>query len=254
MDETDSMLPVVDNWETFDRDIVNETVIRPSVEALCRELGTDTSALTRYEAGSRPVYAIADQVLKLYPQADANAWPVEGAVLKAVDGALPVAAPRVHAIGEWDGWGYLLMSRLPGVPLDVAWPSVPASDREMLAGQVGELLAALHRIPPPEISGWYPDMPWASWVSARRAACQQIQQTQRDLGLAAEWADQIPAFLDSVTFPDEEPVLLHTEVMRQHLLAQADPWRLTGLIDFEPAMRGAREPTLDSLADCWFGY
>jgi hygromycin-B 7''-O-kinase len=39
-------------------------------------------------------------------------------------------------------------------------------------------------------------------------------------------------------------VLLHTEVMREHPLAAEDPegtWRLCGLIDFEPAMRGERE-------------
>jgi hygromycin-B 7''-O-kinase len=39
-------------------------------------------------------------------------------------------------------------------------------------------------------------------------------------------------------------VLLHTEVMREHLLVSEGPggaWRLTGLIDFEPAMRGERE-------------
>ena len=76
-------------------------------------------------------------------------------MLSAVDGALPVAAPRVCATGEWDGWGYLLMSRLSGVPLDVAWPDVPQQDRATLAGQVGELLAALHRVPPPAIPGWY---------------------------------------------------------------------------------------------------
>jgi hygromycin-B 7''-O-kinase len=39
-------------------------------------------------------------------------------------------------------------------------------------------------------------------------------------------------------------VLLCTEVMREHLLVSEDPagaWRLSGLIDFEPAMRGERE-------------
>ncbi len=38
--------------------------------------------------------------------------------------------------------------------------------------------------------------------------------------------------------------LLHTEVMRQHLLTAEGPQRgmgLSGLIDFEPAMRGERE-------------
>jgi hypothetical protein len=38
-------------------------------------------------------------------------------------------------------------------------------------------------------------------------------------------------------------VLLHTEIMREHLLVtpHADGWSLSGLFDFEPAMRGARE-------------
>lgn len=232
------MLPVVESWDGFDPSRTDETAMRPGADALCRHLGVDTRALSRFPAGSRPVYAAGELVLKLYPQADGNASAVEAGVLSAVDGALPVPAPRVHARGDWEGWSYLLMSRLPGTPLDVAWPDAPAQGRAELAAQAGELLAALHRVPAPAIPGWYPDMPWPQFVARQRAAC---AQSQRDLGLAAQWAEQIPGYLDSVTLPDEEPVLLHTEVMRQHLLVEPDPWRLVGLIDFEPAMCGARE-------------
>jgi hygromycin-B 7''-O-kinase len=41
------------------------------------------------------------------------------------------------------------------------------------------------------------------------------------------------------------PVLLDTEVMRQHLLTAEGPgqaWRLSGLINFEPAIRGSSSP------------
>lgn len=44
--------------------------------------------------------------------------------------------------------------------------------------------------------------------------------------------------------PSRPPVLLHTEVMRQHLLTAEGPERasrLPGLINFEPAMRGEHE-------------
>jgi hygromycin-B 7''-O-kinase len=53
-----------------------------------------------------------------------EAWPdhrVEAELLAALAGQLPVPTPHVHAAGEHDGWGYVLMSRLPGVPLDTVW-------------------------------------------------------------------------------------------------------------------------------------
>ncbi len=82
------MLPVVESWDVFDPASVDEAAMRSGVEALCRQLGVDTSALSRFSVGSRPVYAAGDLVLKLYPQADGAAWSVEASVLSAVDGAL----------------------------------------------------------------------------------------------------------------------------------------------------------------------
>ena len=199
--------------------------------------------LTRYPAGSRPVYASGDVVLKLFPPV--SGWPeyrIEAQVLTAVQGRLPTPTPRVHAAGEQDGWGYILMSRLPGVPLDTVWDQVP--DRDRLAGDLGEMIAALHEVPPPEIAGWWPD-DWPDFVARQR---EQVVGEQLGLGLPSVWADQIPGFLDEVTLPVRSPVLLHTEVMREHLMVTEGPggaWRLSGLIDFEPAMRGA------SAADGW---
>jgi hygromycin-B 7''-O-kinase len=146
-----------------------------------------------------------------------------------------------------EGNGYVLMSRLPGVPLDTVWEQASVRDRDQLAGQLGETVAALHRMPPPDIKDWWP-AGWSAFVAWQRAQC--VSQ-QRALGLSAQWADQIPGFLESVTLPSSPPVLLHTEVMRQHLLVSEDPggaWRLSGLIDFEPAMSGEREYEFVSVA------
>jgi hygromycin-B 7''-O-kinase len=46
---------------------------------------------------------------------------------------------------------------------------------------------------------------------------------QRALGLPEPWADQIPGFLDEVPLPSRPPVLLHTELMREHLLTAEGP-------------------------------
>jgi hygromycin-B 7''-O-kinase len=174
----------------------DEAALRPGVERLGRDLGVDVSRLT----GSRPVYAAGDLVLKLFPPV--AAWPgyrVEAEVLAAVRGKLPIPTPRVHAAGDHDGWGCVLMSRLPGVRLDTVWDQLSAGDRDRLAGQ--------------------------------RARC---VNEQRGLGLPALWADQVPGFLDEVALPSRPPVLLHTEVMRQHLLVRH---RMT---DREPSRLGWR--------------
>ena len=74
------------------------------------------------------------------------------------------------AAGEHDGWGYVLMSRLPGVALDTVWDRVSVRDRDVLASQLGETVAVLHRLPPPEIPGWRP-ADWPAFVAAGCSAC-----------------------------------------------------------------------------------
>ena len=84
----------------------DEAALRPGVERLCPGLDVDVSGLTRYAAGSQPVYAAGDLVLKLFPPA--ATWPgywIETEVLTAVQGKLATPTPQVHAAGEHDGWG-----------------------------------------------------------------------------------------------------------------------------------------------------
>jgi hygromycin-B 7''-O-kinase len=234
-------LPPAATEEAFAAIGQDEAMLRPGVERLCQRLGVDAARLARYAAGSCPVYAAGDLVLKLFPPVTAwPRWQMEPEVLAAVQGKLPTPTPQVHAAGEHDGWGYVLMSRLPGVPLDTVWGQVSAAGRDRLAGQLGETIAALHQLPLPAIRDWWP-ADWGAFVARQRA---QAVSEQRALGLPAAWADQIPGFLDAVALRSGTPVLLHTEVMREHLLVTEDPggaWDLSGLIDFEPAMRGERE-------------
>jgi len=234
-------LPPAATEEAFAAIGRDEAVLRPGIDRLCQRLGLDAARLARYAAGSCPVYAAGDLVLKLFPPvATWPRWQMEPEVLAAVQGKLPIPTPQVHSAGEHDGWGYVLMSRLPGVPLDTVWGQVPAVGRDRLAGQLGETIAALHQLPPPTIRDWWP-ADWGAFVARQRA---QAVSEQRALGLPPAWADQIPGFLDAVALRSGTPVLLHTEVMRQHLLVTESPggaWELSGLIDFEPAMRGERE-------------
>lgn len=231
-----SALPPAESDEDFDE--LTEDDLRPGVEALCRDLGADVADLARYPTGSLPVYAAGPLVLKLFPPVYADEYPVEAGVLAAVHGRLPIPTPGVHATGERDGWNYVLMDRLRGEPLDAAWPRLDPGSRDALATQLGEAMAALHALPPPDIDDWEP-ADWDDFVYTQRATCAARHQ---GLGLAPEWLARIEPFLDRVgDLPDGPPVLLHTEILRQHLLVSPAGDRFTGLFDFEPAMRGAAE-------------
>ncbi|PWK79459.1 hygromycin-B 7''-O-kinase [Lentzea atacamensis] len=199
--------------------------MEPDGELLRDRLGL-RGDVVRFEEGSLPVFAIGDDlVLKLWPPEHHDEVPTEVAVMGQLHGRLPVPTPELHDTGVLGEWAYVLMSRLHGEEPDV--PDVEIS------AQVGEVLAALHEIAPPEV---LEPRNWAAFVAGQKAGC-VVQQEKRKL--PERWLEQIPEFLDSVDLGEPRPVLLHTEVMSVHLLQQNG--KLSGLFDFEPAMRGAFE-------------
>lgn len=229
-------LPVAESADQYEA--IEPERLQAAAVSLCQRLGLPAERVERFEQGSLPVYALDDGlVLKLYPQVFISELAVESATLRALAGRLPIPTPGVRGAGTTQGWGYLVMDRLRGESLADAWPRVPESDRERLIGQLGAVLARLHAVPPPAELG---PVDWESHLRERREAC---VATQRALGVGEEWLAGIPGFLDSVELPCAEGVLLHTEFMSVHVLVQetAAGWSLTGLFDFEPALRGARE-------------
>jgi hygromycin-B 7''-O-kinase len=214
--------------------------ILEAATALWRRLGLAPGNLSLFETGSLPVFAAGHaHVLKLFPPCFAEEEPRERSVLERLAGALPVPTPGVAASGEVEGWRYLVMDRLRGDPLDGLWRSLTSPHRVDLAEQTGALLAALHALDPQDAAALRPD--WPCFVREQSERC---VERQRGLGAAESWLEQIPPFLEVASVSLEaRRVLLHTEIMRAHLLAErgAEGWKLSGLLDFEPAMIGAAE-------------
>ncbi|MFH8288193.1 aminoglycoside phosphotransferase family protein [Streptomyces sp. NPDC018059] len=240
------MLPEVTTDEEWDRVVPDDAIMRPGAEDLCARLGLGGAPLTRYPEGSQAVYAIGDRhVLKLFPALDARDCVTEARVLGHVQGRLPVPTPELHDVGTYvNGWHYVLMSRLPGEGLATAWPRIPRADRERIITDAAQALAALHALDHEPLADVLGPRDWDAFLAGQRAGA--VEQ-QRKRGLPESWLEQIPAFLDSVTLPAtgtgevRRHALLHTEFMRQHLVVDPDDgWRLTGLLDFEPAMIGDR--------------
>ena len=237
MDEpTRRLLPHADTGPAWDALLADDAALRAGVLAIARRhrIALDGAGPLRYDSGSLPVYAMSDvHVLKLYPPHEGEHAEVEARVLAFVDGRLPIATPRVLALGEQDGWPYLLMSRLPGRRLVEAWPTLDARDRDRVADETGAALAALHGLDIAPVETLPPD--WNAFVAAQRHSAVERQRERR---LAPHWLALIDPFLEAwMPSAPARRVLLHTEVMREHLTVERG--RLAGLFDFEPAMVGA---------------
>jgi hygromycin-B 7''-O-kinase len=240
------MLPLVSTAAELAAICRDEALLRPGVDAILARHRV-SGEIVRFADGSLPVYAIGGaHVLKLYPPMYAAECETEASVLSAITGRLPIPTPRVDAVGEHSGWSYLVMERLRGESLATAWPRISEHERARLLAALGEGLAALHAIRDPVLVTLAPS-DWAAFVAEQRASA---VERQRAKGLDAAWLAQLPAFLDAVPLEMNGPlVLLHTEVMREHLLVRegARGWELSGLFDFEPAMCGAPEYELASV-------
>jgi len=233
------LFPEVSSPEAFDRIARDEAELLPGIAAINRALGL-SDPVSRFAGGSLPVYSVGENlVLKVYPPIYFDERDREAAVLGVLHDRLPIPTAAVVGKGDLEGWGYLLMDRLRGTHLTEAWPELGAEDRTRLATELGRVLRVLHAIRDPALGIVRVD--WAAFLERQRESC---AERQRSRGLDEHWVGQIAGFLSANPL-DAAPAecLLHTEVMREHLLVErgADCWQYTGLFDFEPAMIGAPE-------------
>jgi hygromycin-B 7''-O-kinase len=234
------MLPAVRTDQEWKAVVWDEQVVRAAAEDLAARLGLAGAELRRYPEGSRPVYEVgAHLVLKLYPTISASGSVTEARVLEYLHGQLPVATPELLACGEYEnGWRYALMSRLAGTDLAAAWPAIPPPDRDRIAVQAGEMLAALHGLDPGPLRPVLGPSDWVGFLARQRATA---VERQRQAGLPQAWLSQVEPFLGSVPLATgRQPALLHTEVIREHLVVSPGTWTLSGLLDFETTMIGDR--------------
>jgi len=107
----------------------------------------------------------------------------------------------------------------------------------------------LHALP---AAGAPSALEWDTFLAGQLESC---LARQSDLGLGAPWIGGVEAFLVNSGVSDREPrALLHTEVMPAHLtvVPAGASWRLSGLVDFEPAMVGDPEYDLASCSAFFF--
>src|SRR6188474_1664250 len=136
-------VPDVAAWRVLRRDV---SLQRPAFEAIGARHGLAAGELSFVDQGTHLVWATRRSVIKLFVPLWAEDATLETTLLEMVGGtALPV--PQLEAQGELEGWRYVVMSRVPGERLGVAWGALDDRGRSRLAAHLGESMAALASLP-----------------------------------------------------------------------------------------------------------
>jgi aminoglycoside phosphotransferase (APT) family kinase protein len=206
------------------------------LDALRRSLPTDLpSPLQLYDEGfGGTIFQAGDTIVRVPKSADAmKRLALVNANLPTIQRFLPVRVP----VPLWDipptadlPLGAFAYRHIPGQPLG------PDSGRSVLAEQVGQVLAAIHRIDPETLPGPLPDR---AVVAAER---------ERVMGTVLPWlADIEPPsviarleswwrqFKHTMNQADLEPCLVHGDFWFGNLLTDQSGESLVAVLDWEQA-------------------
>lgn len=171
-------------------------------------------------------------VLKLYPPRLRDHFVFERAMLAHLQGRLALPTPQLLASGEHAGWPYVVMTQLPGTPLDRVWPTLAHAQRCAVLRSIGALAAQVHALPRGPLPTLAPR--WPAFLQGQRLRCAARQQRT---GLPPQLLAQLPAFLQGAV-PEGPDVVLTGEHTPFNLLHQGSG--LSGMFDFGDGLVGPR--------------
>lgn len=205
---------------------------------------TDSNlVLNQFAEGSNIVFASGeDRVIKLFPLFLEFQFQAEESALKLVHSRVSVSTPKLIASGYHDGWPYLVMERVSGTPLSEKWPSFPHQQKLDLMFQIGQIMAAHHKINVTEDS--LPASQWNSFLENQVSGCEEHQMK---MGLPEHLRKELPSYLalNAKAIPKNlsSPVLLTGEYTPGNILVEhiSGKWNAVGIIDYGDSRIGFHE-------------
>ncbi|MGJ4948480.1 aminoglycoside phosphotransferase family protein [Bradyrhizobium sp. HKCCYLS20291] len=215
----------------------------PAARDIVRSHSYGAAPLVPFAAGTNLVATLGEgAILKIFPAFLRRQFLSERASLRLIFRRLAdVATPELLHEGERDGWSYLIMTRLDGVPASDVWPLLAEPDKQHLLRQVGRVIADVQRVPPGQLMELGPS--WSDFLRAQVAGCRNRHQR---LGLPSPLLAQLDDLLREATalLPrDPQPVILTGEYIPENFLIAggSQGWRVSGLFDFGDVMTGFGE-------------
>jgi len=221
------LLPSIRSEEDY-RQVYSDTAIwLPAMKAIAARHGLEGSELRRATLGTNVVFRTQRHILKLFSGLWRKDYIAEYEALRHVQG-LPT--PQIVAVGELEGWPYLVLTVVPGIPAQAVWGHLDQSSQAGIIETLGGMLGQLHAHSP--VAALATD--WPAFLGDRLATWEDHHQVE------GQWRGWIEARVSGFAEPPFSPVLLNADITEDHLLLseRGGRWEVTGLIDFGDAKMG----------------
>ncbi len=224
---------------------------RREASELLQQLGLPAGDLVPGAGIANEVWIAPDHVVRLGNGRLRDAFAHEAEVLRLLPPEIPrlrvVARGRRHEAGE-----YLVLERLPGVTLDLAWGDLTTDQRRRLVTELAGIARRIHAIPP---APWMAN-PWVhdAVVGGKlqdayhpppglfRAMIVAGREVRSD---ASPVLDEVGTFITRRldAFAGDVDVPIHADLHFRNVLVAED--RISGIIDFEGFRLAPADTELD---------
>jgi len=234
-------LPVIADAADYERHFRDDAWGRAAA-IICARHHLPYASLRRSQQGENIIFFVDERwVIKIFAPFR-QSYSREKAALEFAHGKLGIETPVILCAGELEGWSYLVLTRLSGIPAREAWLDIELHERIEIVSGLGVALKCLHRHAAP-LSKPALNHDWHKFIE--RQARTSVER-QRACGANPEWLESLPIYIAARLglLPAEyEPALLHGDVHAGNLLLAQENghWKITGLFDFGDSFCGVHE-------------
>jgi len=235
-------LPVVTNSAEYNRHF-NSDVWQQAAGVICARHRLPYASLRRSPLGENVIFFVDERfVIKIYAPLRGQYQREAAALEFARTAKLSIETPEVVHTGELEGWPYVVMTHLSGLPMREVWSEIKERERLEIVSRLGVVMRELHAHAAP-LSQVALNRDWSSFVE--RQARESVER-QRACGANLLWLESLPAFLSArleLLPTGYTPVMLHGDVHPGNVLLkeQGGRWQVTGLFDFGDSFCGFHE-------------
>ena len=234
-------LPVIADAADYKRHF-SDDAWQQAAAIICDRHHLPYTSLRRSQQGENIIFSVDERLIIKIFAPFRQSYSREKAALEFAQGKLGIETPAILCAGEFEGWSYLVLTRLSGVPAREAWLEIELRERIGIVSCLGVALKSLHEHTAP-LAQPALNRDWHGFIE--RQAKTSVAR-QRACGANPEWLESLPGYIAArlELLPAEyEPALLHGDVHAGNLLLAHENghWKISGLFDFGDSLCGFHE-------------